>query len=168
MMAWVTDSPNWANTRVTSLDYRFLSAMQGGLGIGANLLKWQAEDFATARTWIAAYKTIRPTVQRGRLYRLVSPDASASTSATLYVARDQRQAVLFQMLHSSTWRDNPGAILPLGLAAERRYAIRLLGGGALPAGIPAVASGLYWMTQGVRAPLKGDFVGAAFVFEATP
>ncbi|TXC72760.1 alpha-galactosidase [Sphingomonas ginsenosidivorax] len=168
MMAWVTDSPNWANTRVTTLDYRFLSAMQGGLGIGANLIKWQAEDFATASKWIAAYKGIRPTVQRGRLYRLISPDASASTSATMYVARDQRQAVLFQMLHSSMWRDNPGAILPLGLAAERRYSVRMLGGTPLPAGVPAVASGQYWMTQGIRAPLKGDFVGAAFVFEAAP
>ena len=168
MMAWVTDSPNWANTRVTSLDYRFLSAMQGGLGIGANLLKWQAEDVVTARKWVAAYKTIRSTIQRGQLYRLVSPDASASTSATMYVAPDQRQAVLFQMLHSSMWRDNPGAILPLGLAAERRYSVRMLGGGALPAGVPAVASGAWWMTQGLRSPLKGDFVGAAFVFEATP
>jgi len=168
MMAWVTDSPNWANTRVTSLDYRFLSAMQGGLGIGANLLKWQAEDVVTARKWVAAYKTIRSTIQRGQLYRLVSPDASASTSATMYVAPDQRQAVLFQMLHSSMWRDNPGAILPLGLAAERRYSVRMLGGGALPAGVPAVASGAWWITQGLRSPLKGDFVGAAFVFEATP
>lgn len=168
MMAWVTDSPNWANTRVTSLDYRFLSAMQGGLGIGANLIKWQSEDFATATKWIAAYKTIRPTVQRGRLYRLVSPDASASTSATMYVGKDQRQAVLFQMLHSSMWRDNPGAILPLGLAPEQRYTVRMLSGGALPAGMPAIASGNYWMTQGIRAPLKGDFVGAAFVFETVP
>lgn len=166
MMAWVTDSPNWANTRVTSLDYRFLSAMQGGLGIGANLDTWQAEDVATATKWVAAYKTIRATVQRGRLYRLASPSGDASTSATMYVAGDGAQAVLFQMLHSSMWRDNPGAILPLGLDPARRYAVRMLGGGALPAGVPAVASGAYWMAQGLRATLKGDFVGAAFVFEA--
>jgi len=29
MMAWVTDSPNWVNQRSTSLEYRFLSSMQG-------------------------------------------------------------------------------------------------------------------------------------------
>lgn len=58
------------------------------------------------------------------------------------------------------------AILPLGLAADRRYTVRMPGGGALPAAIPAVATGLYWMTQGIRAPLKGDFVGAALVFKA--
>src|SRR5580704_2136802 len=44
MMAWVTDSPNWMNNRSTSLEYRFLSSMQGSLGIGANLNKWTPED----------------------------------------------------------------------------------------------------------------------------
>lgn len=166
MMAWVTDSPNWTNGRVTSLEYRFLSAMQGGLGIGANLVKWQAEDFATASKWVAAYKSIRAMVQRGRLYRLVSPAAGSTTSATLYVARDGRQAVLFQMLQGSMWRDNPPVIRPLGLVPETRYAVRMLGGGVLPAGVPGVASGAYWMSEGLRAPLKGDHVGAAFVFEA--
>ena len=49
MMAWVTDSPSWANQRTLSLEYRFLSSMQGSLGIGANLNKWAPEDFTTAR-----------------------------------------------------------------------------------------------------------------------
>ena len=42
MMAWVTDSPTWVNQRTLSLEYRFLSSMQGSLGIGANLNKWGA------------------------------------------------------------------------------------------------------------------------------
>ena len=46
MMAWVTDSPNFVNHRVTSLEYRFLSSMQGSLGVGANLNNWQDTDFA--------------------------------------------------------------------------------------------------------------------------
>jgi len=29
MVAWVTDSPNWMNGRSTSLEFRFLSSMQG-------------------------------------------------------------------------------------------------------------------------------------------
>ncbi len=32
MMAWVTDSPTWVNQRTLSLEYRFLSSMQGSLG----------------------------------------------------------------------------------------------------------------------------------------
>ncbi len=42
MMAWVTDSPHWMNKRDTSIEYRFLSSMQGSLGVGANLNKWTA------------------------------------------------------------------------------------------------------------------------------
>jgi len=166
MMAWVTDSPNWANTRATSLDYRFLSSMQGGLGIGANLDKWQAEDFATAAKWVAAYKTIRQTVQRGQLYRIDPPTKDNASSATMYVAQDRRQGVMFQMLHSSMWRDNPAAEHPQGLDPAQTYAVRVLGGGELPDGVPARASGAYWMERGLRAPLKGDFVGTAFVFDA--
>ncbi|MDB6160185.1 MAG: Alpha-galactosidase [Gammaproteobacteria bacterium] len=48
MMAWVTDSPNWLNQRSTSLEYRFLSSMQGSLGIGANLSSWSDNDSAVA------------------------------------------------------------------------------------------------------------------------
>ncbi len=166
MMAWVTDSPNWANTRATSLDYRFLSSMQGGLGIGANLDKWQQEDFTTAAKWVAAYKTIRQTVQRGQLYRIDPPSTDNATSATMFVAQDRRQAVMFQMLHSSMWRDNPTPNHPQGLDPSAIYRVSILGGGVLPEGVPARASGAYWMERGLRAPLKGDFVGTAFVFEA--
>ncbi|MEH3046308.1 alpha-galactosidase [Sphingomonas adhaesiva] len=166
MMAWVTDSPNWANTRVTSLDYRFLSSMQGSLGIGANLDHWGDADVATARKWVAAYKTIRRTVQRGRLYRIAPPQGDDATAATMYVAQDGAQGVLFQMLHASMWRDNPAAIRAEGLDAKRTYRVSVLGGGKLPDGVPVQASGAYWMERGLRAPLKGDYVGTAFVFEA--
>ncbi len=166
MMAWVTDSPNWANTRTTSLDYRFLSSMQGGLGIGANLDKWQQEDFTTAAKWVAAYKTIRQTVQRGQLYRIDPPSNDNASSATMYVSQDSRQGIMFQMLHSSMWRDNPAPNHPQGLDPTATYSVSILGGGALPDGVPTRASGAYWMEHGLRAPLKGDFVGVAFVFDA--
>lgn len=166
MMAWVTDSPNWANGRETSLDYRFLSAMQGSLGIGSNLDHWQQGDFDTARTWIAAYKGIRATVQRGDLYRVAPPRPDSATSATLYVAPDKGQAVLFQMLHSSMFRDNVGAMTLDGLDPARTYKVRMLDGAALPDGVPRVASGAYWMRAGVRVKMKGDYKGLGLVFEA--
>src|SRR4029077_4943417 len=54
MSAWVTDVPN-QNTRSTPLQYRFLVAMQGALGIGSNLNKSSSDDTATATKLIAAY-----------------------------------------------------------------------------------------------------------------
>ena len=69
MMAWVTDVPNM-NGRVTPLRYRFLTAMQGSLGIGVNLGHWSEADSKLAAEMIAYYKRVRQSVQEGRLYRL--------------------------------------------------------------------------------------------------
>jgi len=165
MMAWVTDSPNWANGRRTPLDYRFLSAMQGGLGIGANLNHWGEAEFAAAARWVAAYKEVRGTVQRGRLYRIDPPLDDAAASATMYVSADGGQAVMFQMLRGSMFRDDPTPHRARGLDAAATYAVRMLGGGLLPDGVPPRASGAWWMARGLRAPLKGDYSGAAFVFD---
>ena len=165
MMAWVTDAPNFVNKRVTSLEYRFLSAMQGGLGIGANLKHWSEEDFAKARRLVDEYKRVRATVQLGSLYRLVSPRNGSPRSATLSVSQDRRQAVLFAFLHSSMMRAAQPAIQLRGLAPDASYALRAIAGAAAP-GTPARASGAYWMGHGLKAALEGDFQAAAFVLEA--
>ncbi len=164
MMAWVTDSPNWLNQRATSLEYRFLSAMQGGLGIGANLNHWKEEDFAKAKRLVAEYKKIRATVQLGNLYRLVSPRNGSPRSATLSVAQDRKQAVLFAFLHSSSIRTAQPVIQLRGLDANAVYTLRTIAGAAAP-GTVAKASGAYWMGRGLQVALTGDFQAAAFVLE---
>jgi hypothetical protein len=98
---YMTDSPNWVNNRTTSVEYRFLSSMQGSMGVGANLDKWTPDDFAIAKDMIAPYKQVRETVQHGSLYRLISPQESSEYSATESVSLDKQQAVLFTFLHSS-------------------------------------------------------------------
>lgn len=71
MAAWVTDSPNTQlNGRVSSLRFRFVSAMAGVLGVGGDLTGWSEEELAEAAGWVALYKEIRPVVQHGDLYRL--------------------------------------------------------------------------------------------------
>jgi hypothetical protein len=85
-----------------ALEYRFLSSMQGALGVGADLNKWTPGDFAVAKRMIAQYKSIRETIQRGLLYRLIEPVDGSEESATEYVSRDGRQTVLFAFLHSSS------------------------------------------------------------------
>ena len=66
MMAWVTDSPSWVNQRTLSLEYRFLSSMQGSLGVGANLNNWRPGDFAAAKKTVEQYKQIREIVNAAR------------------------------------------------------------------------------------------------------
>lgn len=163
-MAWVTDSPNWVNNRTTSLTYRFLSSMQGSLGVGANLDKWTGDDFATATTMIAAYKQIRETVQQGALYRLISPQTNTEQSATESAAEDQHQAVLFAFLHSSQKGYPFPRLFLKGLNADATYRVVSVSG-SLMKGTPLIASGSYWMHHGVDVELRGDFQAAAFRFE---
>ena len=170
MTAWVTDSPNWANDRTTSVAYRFLSSMQGGLGVGANLNKWTEADFATAKDLIAAYKTIRQTVQQGSLYRLISPRSSAdstasSHSATESVSPDKNQAALFTFLHSSTERYPYPRVYLKGLDPAKNYKVIPIYG-TLAKGTPETASGSYWMNHGLDPDLTGDLKSAAFKFES--
>ena len=165
MMAWVTDSPNWYNGRSTSLTYRFLSAMQGSLGIGANLNKWTTEDFATAKLLIAEYKQIRAMVQQGALYRLVSPLDGSNVSSTESVSQDGRSAVVFAFLHSQQMGYPFPTLYLQGLQPDTVYSIRALSG-TLPKDTPARASGAFWMHQGIRLTLTGDFSAQAVLLTA--
>jgi alpha-galactosidase len=167
MMAWVTDSPGWLNNRTTSVTYRFLSSMQGSLGVGANLKNWKPEDFATAKQLIEAYKGVRETVQHGSLYRLVSPRDGSEASVTESVSLDRKQGVLFTFLHSSQMGYPFPRVYLRGLDPKMQYRVTPIAGD-LTKEMPAAASGAYWMSHGVDVNLRGDFQAAAFRFDAAP
>lgn len=164
MMAWVTDVPSSINHRTTSLEYRFLSSMQGSLAVGADLKKWAPEDFAAAKRLIGEYKSVRETVQRGSLYRLVAPTGGSDQSITEYVARDGHQAVAFPMLHSSSENYPYPTVHFRGLDEHAMYKLSAMEGKPA-AHTPAAASGAYWMGHGVDVALKGDFQGMMLVLE---
>ena len=163
MMAWVTDSPHWLNTRSTSLTYRMLSSMQGSLGIGANITRWNDEEMATAKRLIAAYHEVQPTIVQGDLYRLISPRNGSEFSATQTVSRDKSQSVFFVFIHST----QEGRLFPRlklkGLDPAAQYALTSIEGKAQTA-TPAAASGAWWMNHGIdmSEEFRGDFKAAAF------
>jgi alpha-galactosidase len=163
MMAWVTDSPHWLNHRTTSLQYRLLSSMQGSLGIGANIAKWNDEEMATAKRLIAAYHQVQPTIVQGELYRLISPRDGSDFSATQTVKPDKSQSVVFAFIHST----QKGRLFPTlklkGLDPAAQYSLSSIEGKALP-GTPAMASGAWWMNHGLEMDqeFRGDFQAAAF------
>jgi alpha-galactosidase len=161
MMAWVTDSPNWVNQRTLPLEYRFLSSMQGSLGIGADLNKWNSDDFAKATRMVAQYKAIRETIQRGQLYRLITPEKNSEHSVTESVSRDGRQAVTFAFLHSSKELYPYPRIHLRGLNADAFYTIAAFAG-KLASDTPTTASGTYWMERGIDVEMRGDFQASAF------
>ena len=163
MMAWVTDSPHWLNKRSTSLPYRMLSAMQGSLGIGANIAKWNDEETATAKRLIAAYHQVQPTIVQGNLYRLISPRNGSEFSATQTVNQEKTQSVVFAFIHST----QEGRLFPRlklqGLDPTAEYALSPIQGKPRT-GTPSVASGAWWMNHGLNLDdsFRGDFQAAAF------
>ena len=163
MMAWVTDSPHWLNLRATSLTYRMLSSMEGSLGIGADIGKWNDEETATAKRLIAAYHPVQATIVQGDLYRLISPLNGSEFSATQTVNHDKSQSVVFLYIHST----QEGRLFPRlklkGLDPAAEYALTSIEGKAR-AGTPAAASGAWWMNHGLDMDpgFRGDFKAAAF------
>jgi alpha-galactosidase len=157
MSAWVTDVPNM-NHRSAPLAYRFLVAMQGALGVGANLNKWSADDTASAAKMIALYKRIRPTVQLGDLYRLLSPRTS-DVVANQYVAADGKQSVLFAFRHAQQYNTAAPAIPLRGLDPKALYKLESLDGKLQQ------LSGAYLMSAGLTLNLAGDYDSTAVVLE---
>ena len=164
MMAWVTDAPN----RKTPLKFRFLVAMEGSLGIGANLNNFTPEDMATAKDLVAFYKTIRPTVQQGLQYRLIAPSrpgAPSERAATEYVSTDGTQAVVFAYLHSQNFGDPYPLVRLAGLDPKATYRLHPLDPKQFLA--QQEASGSYWMSHGLQLDLRGDYDSTAVVLERT-
>ncbi|AGP54487.1 alpha-galactosidase [Streptomyces rapamycinicus] len=73
MSSWVTDAPGVFDPRPRSLAFRFVTAMCGVLGIGADLRRWDAGRRAEAARWIARYKEVRDVVHLGEARLLGSP-----------------------------------------------------------------------------------------------
>jgi alpha-galactosidase len=161
MMAWVTDVPNM-NDRSTPLKYRFLVAMQGSLGIGANLNHWSPEDFKLATEMVARDKEIRQTVQMGKLYRLASPRLGDLTSNE-YVSEDGRQAVLFAFLHSQQLRRPAPTIYLRGLDEKAVYRIKTIDNKLVEK--QKSLSGSYLMNEGLNFNLVGDFDSTMVILE---
>jgi alpha-galactosidase len=74
MSSWVTDAPGVFDPRPRSLAFRFVTAMCGVLGIGADLRAWTPGQRAEAATWIARYKEVRDVIHHGEARLLGTPD----------------------------------------------------------------------------------------------
>ena len=161
MMAWVTDVPNF-NGRTTPLKYRFLVAMMGSLGIGANLNKWSEQDATLATQMVTYYKSIRKTVQEGELYRLASPREGELT-ANQYVSGDGKQSVLFAFLRSQQYGRFTPWIYLRGLDERALYRVKPIDGKLEDKA--ETRSGSYLMHHGLSFKLTGDYDSTSVSFE---
>ena len=166
--AHVTDVPNHQTHRTTPLKYRFDVAMSARLGFELHPKNMSAEDVAFAKKCVADYKRIRPTVQQGDLYRLVSPYGS-SYAALMYVNDDASHAVVFLWgLARGNWSDFVPPLALQGLAEGKSYKVKEINvvkdrhcrvdGKTL--------SGKALTAMGLPVRLRGDYDSAVFELTA--
>ncbi|MEV0552413.1 alpha-galactosidase [Streptomyces sp. NPDC050597] len=124
MSSWVTDAPGIFDPRPRSLAFRFVNAMCGVLGIGADLRAWTSGRRAEAARWIARYKEVRETVHHGDARILGSPE-----DPTFGVQYDDPETGRTVVAALSTGRLDGSPLVPgrparlrlRGLAPQARY-----------------------------------------------
>jgi alpha-galactosidase len=164
MMAWVTDVPNFLDGRTIPLSFRFDVAMTGSLGIGGNLNKWTDAEMQLAAAQVAFYKSIRPLVQQGSLYRLTPTLATPGRWATEYVAPDKSEAVVFAFLHSQQYGE-PFPVIPLqGLDPTATYTLTPRDPAKAPM-LTQQATGAELMGAGIHVTLRGDYDSTVFILK---
>jgi alpha-galactosidase len=117
MSSWVTDSAGLFDTRPRSLGFRFVTAMAGALGIGADIRAWTPQQRAQATAWIATYKRWRGTLHHGDVHLIGSP--RDSTCGVQYSAPDRTHEIVL------AW--NSGNLAGLPLVPGRPDRLRLRG-----------------------------------------
>lgn len=91
----VSASPNHQTKREIPLKFRFDVAMTGRLGMEIQPKDMTDEEKEFSKRAIAAYKQIRPVVQFGDQYRLISPYDNGSVAALMYVDEKKDHAAVF-------------------------------------------------------------------------
>ena len=166
--AHVTDVPNHQTKRITPLKFRFDVAMSARLGFELHPKNMSAEDLAFAKKCVSAYKRIRPTVQQGDLYRLVSPYGN-KYAALMYVNGDASHAVVFLWgLARGVMSDYVPPLALQGLDVNKAYTVKEINvvkdkhsrvnGKTL--------SGKTLMAMGLPVRLRGDYDSAVFELTA--
>lgn len=95
MASHVSADRNHQTGRRIPLKFRFDVAMSGRLGMEIQPKDMSDTDKEFAKRAIAAYKQVRPIVQFGDLYRLVSPYDNKGLSSLMYITPEKDKAVFY-------------------------------------------------------------------------
>ncbi len=91
MASHISAAPNHQTFRTIPLKYRIDVAMSGRLGMEIQPKNMTGEEKELCRKAIADYKMIRPVVQLGDIYRLLSPYDRLGAASLMYVAPEKRR-----------------------------------------------------------------------------
>ena len=126
MASHVSVDTNYQTGRKTPLKLRFDVAMSGRMGMELQPAHMTDEDKAFARCAIADYKLIRPVVQQGDLYRLISPFDKTGYASLMYVSPEKDHAAYFVYKLEQYHNMPRPAFRMAGLDPQKRYLVREL------------------------------------------
>ena len=158
MACHISAVPNHTVFRTTSLKYRIDVAMSGRLGMEIQPKNMTDEEKALCKKAISQYKEIRPVVQLGDLYRLVSPYDNEGLASLMYVSEAKDKAVFYWWKLANFYNVHLPRVKMAGLDANRLYKVRELNAIDLkPLYCEGKAyTGKYLMEHGLEMPYTNE------------
>ncbi len=158
MASHISATPNHTVFRTTAMKYRIDVAMSGRLGMEIQPKNMTDAEKNMCRKAIAEYKQIRPIVQFGNIYRLVSPYDKKGLASMMYVDDEQAKAVWYWWKTESFQNEHLPRVKMAGLNPQRMYKVHELNRiDVKPLAIEGQSfSGAYLMNHGLDVPYRND------------
>ncbi len=126
MGSHISASPNHQTFRRIPVKFRADVAMSGRLGLELQPKNMTDEEKAIVKKAIADYKKIRPIVQFGDIYRLVSPYDDKGIASLMYVNPDKNDAVFYWWKTETFMNQQLPRVVMAGLNPDKTYTIHEL------------------------------------------
>ena len=154
MASHISAAPNHQTFRTVPLKYRIDVAMSGRLGMEIQPKNMTEEEKALCKKAIAEYKTIRPVVQLGDIYRLMSPYDRQGVASLMYVAPEKDKAVFYWWKTEHFVNQHLPRVKMAGLCPDKQYRVHELNRiDNVPLGFEGKSfSGAYLMANGLEIP----------------
>ena len=123
MASHISAAPNHQTFRVIPLKYRIDVAMSGRLGMEIQPKNMTEEEKTLCRKAIADYKTIRPVVQFGDIYRLVSPYDRLGVASLMYTSPEKDKAVFYWWKTEHFVNQHLPRVKMNGLSPDKKYRV---------------------------------------------
>ncbi len=126
MGSHISAAPNHQTFRTIPLKYRIDVAMSGRLGMEIQPRNMTQEERDLCRQAISEYKEIRPVVQFGDIYRLVSPYDGQNVASMMYCSKDKNAAVFYWWKLEHFVNMHLPRVKMAGLDPQKQYTVREL------------------------------------------
>ncbi len=123
MGSHISATPNHTTFRTVPIKFRSDVAMSGRLGMEIQPANMSEEDKALCKQAIEDYKKIRPVVQFGDLYRLLSPYDNKGAASLMYVNPEKDDAVFFWWKTDPSYGQKIPRVRMAGLNPDKLYTV---------------------------------------------